>query len=204
MLDLVGCQWIKRHLNIMITGPTGVGKTWIACALAQKACREGYRAPYLRLPKLLQELPIAKGDGTYIKLLTRLAKIDVLILDDWGLSKLMAEQRRDLLEILEDRYDNRSTIVTSQLPVDKWHDIIGYPTLADAILDRLVHNLIQDQSERGIHAKKKNIVDGTHWFRVTICKSPCCYRSEGGRLDQFRWLTSNGMGGRNHRNTQLK
>ena len=107
---------------------------------AQKACREGYTALYLRLPKLLQELPIAKGDGTYIKLLTRLAKIDVLILDDWGLSKLMAEQRRDLLEILEDRYDNRSTIVTSQLPLDQWHHIIGDPTLADAILDRLVHN----------------------------------------------------------------
>jgi len=140
MLDLSGCQWIKRHLNIMITGPTGVGKTWIACALAQKACREGYRALYLRLPKLLQELPIAKGDGTYIRLLKRLAKIDVLILDDWGLSKLMAEQRRDLLEILEDRYDSRSTIVTSQLPVEKWHDVIGDPTLADAILDRLVHN----------------------------------------------------------------
>jgi len=140
LLDLAGCQWIKRHLNIMITGPTGVGKTWIACALAQKACREGYKALYLRLPKLLQELPIAKGDGTYIKLLTQLAKIDVLILDDWGLSKLMAEQRRDLLEILEDRYDSRSTIVTSQLPLDKWHDIIGDPTLADAILDRLVHN----------------------------------------------------------------
>jgi DNA replication protein DnaC len=140
ILDLSQCQWIRRHLNIMITGPTGVGKTWIACALAQKACREGYRALYLRLPKLLQELPIAKGDGTYIKLLARLAKIDVLILDDWGLSKLMAEQRRDLLEILEDRYDSRSTIVTSQLPLDKWHDIIGDPTLADAILDRLVHN----------------------------------------------------------------
>ena len=140
MLDLTGCQWVKRHLNIMITGPTGVGKTWLACALAQKACREGYRALYLRLPKLMQELPIAKGDGTYIKLLARLAKIDVLILDDWGLSKLMAEQRRDLLEILEDRYDSRSTIVTSQLPLDKWHDIIGDPTLADAILDRLVHN----------------------------------------------------------------
>ena len=117
-----------------------MGKTWIACALAQKACREGHKALYLRLPKLLQELPIAKGDGTYIKLLTRLAKIDVLVLDDWGLSKLLAEQRRDLLEILEDRYDSRSTIVTSQLPLDKWHDMIGDPTLADAILDRLVHN----------------------------------------------------------------
>ena len=135
MLDLAGCQWIKRHLNIMITGPTGVGKTWIACALAQKACREGHKALYLRLPKLLQELPIAKGDGTYIKLLTRLAKIDVLVLDDWGLSKLLAEQRRDLLEILEDRYDSRSTIVTSQLPLDKWHDMIG------------VHCLVQKSAE---------------------------------------------------------
>ncbi len=140
MLDLAQCQWIKKQLNLLITGPTGVGKTWIACALAQKACREGYTALYLRLPRLLQELPIAKGDGTYARLLARLAKIDVLVLDDWGLSPLVAEQRRDLLEILEDRHDNRSTLVTSQLPLDKWHHIIGDPTLADAILDRLVHN----------------------------------------------------------------
>ena len=140
LLDLVQCQWIKKHLNLLITGPTGVGKTWIACALAQKACREGFSALYLCLPRLLQELPVAKGDGTYTRLMTRLAKVDVLILDDWGLSKLIAEQRRDLLEILEDRHDTRSTIVTSQLPLDKWHHIIGDPTLADAILDRLVHN----------------------------------------------------------------
>ncbi len=140
MLDLSQCQWIKKHLNLLITGPTGVGKTWIACALAQKACREGYTSHYLRLPRLLQEWPIAKGDGTYARLMTRLAKIDVLILDDWGLSKLVAEQRRDLLEILEDRHDSRSTIVTSQLPLDQWHHIIGDPTLADAIMDRLVHN----------------------------------------------------------------
>ncbi len=140
LLDLAQCQWIKKHLNILITGPTGVGKTWIACALAQKACREGFTSLYLRLPRLLQELPIAKGDGTYPRLMTRLAKVDVLILDDWGLSKLIAEQRRDLLEILEDRHDTRSTIVTSQLPLDQWHHIIGDPTLADAILDRLVHN----------------------------------------------------------------
>ncbi|MGH8033869.1 MAG: IS21-like element helper ATPase IstB [Lysobacterales bacterium] len=140
MLDLAQCQWIKQHLNLLITGPTGVGKTWIACALAHKACREGFTAHYLRLPKLLQALPTAKGDGSYAKLLTRLAKIDVLILDDWGLCQLVAEQRRDLLEILEDRYDNRSTIVTSQLPLDQWHHIIGDPTLADAIMDRLVHN----------------------------------------------------------------
>jgi len=140
VLDLAQCQWIKKHLNLLITGPTGVGKTWVACALAQKACREGFTSLYLRLPRLLQELPIAKGDGTYTRLMTRLAKVDVLILDDWGLSKLIAEQRRDLLEILEDRHDNRSTIVTSQLPLDQWHHIIGDPTLADAILDRLVHN----------------------------------------------------------------
>ncbi len=140
MLDLAQCQWIKKHLNLLITGPTGVGKTWIACALAQKACREGFTSLYLRLPRLLQELPIAKGDGTYTRLMNRLAKVDVLILDDWGLSKLIAEQRRDLLEILEDRHDTRSTIVTSQLPLDQWHHIIGDPTLADAILDCLVHN----------------------------------------------------------------
>jgi len=158
LLDLSQCQWIKRHLNIMITGPTGVGKTWIACALAQKACREGYRALYLRLPKLLQELPIAKGDGTYIKLLAKLAKIDVLVLDDWGLSKLMAEQRRDLLEILEDRYDSRSTIVTSQLPLDKWHDIIGDPTLADAILDRLVHNAYKINLRGESMRKRKSLL----------------------------------------------
>ena len=134
------CQWIKKHLNVLITGPTGVGKSWIACALAQKACREGYTAIYQRLPRLFQELPLAKGDGSYSKLLNRLGKTDVLLLDDWGLAKLTAEQRRDLLEILEDRHGSRSTIVTSQLPLDQWHASIGDSTLADAIMDRLVHN----------------------------------------------------------------
>jgi DNA replication protein DnaC len=140
MMDLANCQWIKKHLNLLVTGPTGVGKSWIACALAHKACRKGYSAQYLRLPRLLEELPLAKGDGSYPKLLANLAKMDLLILDDWGFSKLTADQRRDLLEILEDRHDMRSTIVTSQLPINKWHQIIGDPTLADAILDRLVHN----------------------------------------------------------------
>jgi len=132
---LATCQWVKEHLNILITGPTGVGKTWIACALAHKACREGYTAGYLRLPRLLQDMAIAKGDGRYPKLLATLAKTDVLVLDDWGLAKLTGEQRRDLLEILEDRHATRSTLATSQLPIETWHDIIGDPTLADAILD---------------------------------------------------------------------
>jgi DNA replication protein DnaC len=138
--SLASCQWVKEHLNALITGPTGVGKTWLACALAHKACREGYTAQYVRLTRLLRELTIAKGDGQYSKLLTSLAKVDVLILDDWGLMKLSAENRRDLLEVLEDRHGRRSTIATSQLPIEEWHGIIGDATLADAILDRLVHN----------------------------------------------------------------
>jgi DNA replication protein DnaC len=138
--SLAPCQWVKEHLNVLITGPTGVGKTWLACALAHKACRQGYTAQYVRLTRLLRELIIAKGDGRYPKLLANLAKVDVLILDDWGLMKLNAENRRDLLEVLEDRHGLKSTIATSQLPLEEWHGVIGDPTLADAILDRLLHN----------------------------------------------------------------
>lgn len=140
ILQLGKCQWIKEHLNCLIIGPTGTGKTYLACALGQKACREGYTTVYARLPRLFPELALAKGDGRYGRLLSALAKTDLLILDDWGLSKLTKEQRHDLLEILEDRYSVRSTLVTSQLPLEHWHDIIAEPTLADAILDRLVHN----------------------------------------------------------------
>ena len=140
MQSLATCQWVSDRLNILITGPTGVGKTWLACALAHSACRQGHTALYLRLPRLLQDLTIAKGDGRYPKLINTLARTQLLILDDWGLVKLTTEQRRDLLEILEDRHGARSTLATSQLPVGKWHAMIGDPTLADAILDRLVHN----------------------------------------------------------------
>jgi DNA replication protein DnaC len=134
------CQWISEHLNVLITGPTGVGKSWLACAWAQAACRQGYTARYWRLPRLCPELTLAKGDGRYGKLLAELAKTDLLVLDDWGLTQLQPDQCRDLLEIFEDRHGYRSTLVTSQLPVALWHDYLGEPTLADAILDRLVHN----------------------------------------------------------------
>jgi DNA replication protein DnaC len=140
VLRLASCQWIADHLNVLITGKTGVGKTFLACALGHKACREGYSVCYLRLPRLFRSLAVARGDGSYEKLLTRLARTDLLILDDWGLAPIGSPERRDLLEILEDRYGNRSTLVTSQLPVETWHEVLGDPTLAEAILDRLVHS----------------------------------------------------------------
>jgi DNA replication protein DnaC len=140
MTSLCSCQWITEHHNLFVTGPTGVGKTFIACALAQKACREGCRALYLRLPRLFNELGIAKGDGRYRKLLAGYARTDLLVLDDWGVAPLTPENRRDLLEILDDRYATRSTLITGQLPTEKWHEYLDDPTLADAILDRVVHN----------------------------------------------------------------
>jgi DNA replication protein DnaC len=136
---LATCQWVAKHENILLTGPTGIGKTWLACAFTQKACREGATAFYVRMPRLLQDLAIARADGSYNNVLIRLAKTDVLILDDWGLATLADMERRDLLEVLEDRSNRRSTVITSQLPIKKWHEIIGDPTLADSILDRVVH-----------------------------------------------------------------
>lgn len=133
-------QWLRDHLNVLICGPTGIGKSWLACALAQKACRDGFTAQYLRLPKLWRELALARGDGSHHKLLASLAKTDLVVFDDFGSGQLKDDNRRDLLEILEDRYGLRSTLVTSQYPSDRWHELIGDPTLADAILDRLVHN----------------------------------------------------------------
>lgn len=159
--SLSACQWVKEHLNVLITGPTGVGKTWLACALTHKACREGYTAQYVRLTRLLRELTIAKGDGQYPKLLTSLAKVDVLILDDWGLMKLSAENRRDLLEVLEDRHGRRSTIATSQLPIEEWHGVIGDATLADAILDRLVHNAYKINLRGESMRKRQSKLTGT-------------------------------------------
>jgi len=140
ILELSGCSWIARAHNLLITGPTGVGKTFIACALANKACREGYKVLYQRLPRLLHDLEIAKGDGRYRPLLANLQRYDLLLLEDWGVAPLTDGNRRDLLELLDDRFNTKSTLITSQLPPDAWHDYLGDPTLADAILDRLIHN----------------------------------------------------------------
>ena len=140
VMKLAGCEWVAEHLNVLITGATGLGKTFLACALAHKACREGYSSHYVRLTRLFQELDIGRADGRYAKLMRQFAKADVLILDEWGLAVLTDQHRRDLLEILDDRYNMRATIITSQLPVAHWHEAVGDPTLADAILDRVVHN----------------------------------------------------------------
>ena len=133
-------QWIRSHDNVLLVGPTGVGKTYLACALAQMGCRLGFSALYLRLPRFFRDLAVAKGDGRYGRVLRSLAKTDLVVLDDWGLAPLTDEHRRDLLELLDDRHGRRATLVASQLPIDHWHTAIGEPTLADAILDRLVHN----------------------------------------------------------------
>ncbi|MGD8341744.1 MAG: IS21-like element helper ATPase IstB [Gammaproteobacteria bacterium] len=140
MQKLASGEYLNNQLNVLITGPSGVGKTWLACALAHKACRDGRTVRYLRVPRIMQELPVAKADGRYPKLLRSYARADLIILDDFGLMPLNDDMRRDLLEILDDRHNRKSTLVTSQLPVEKWHDYIGEPTLADAILDRLIHN----------------------------------------------------------------
>ena len=140
IVSLMQNSWIKEKQNVIITGPTGSGKTFIACALANSACRSGYSAYYIRLPRLLLEMHIARGDGSYGKQLSKLARYSLLVIDDWGLAKLGDKERRDLLEVLEDRHGISSTIVSSQIPMDRWHDTIGDPTIADAVLDRLVHN----------------------------------------------------------------
>lgn len=136
-------QWLAAHQNVICTGPTGTGKTFLACALATQACRQGYTVRYYRAPRLFQELALARGDGSYPRLLAQLARTALLVVDDWGLAPLTAPERQDFLELLDDRHGSRSTLLTSQLPIAHWHECIGDPTLADAICDRLVHNAHQ-------------------------------------------------------------
>lgn len=158
ILELAHGQWVKQHLNLLITGPTGCGKTYIACAMAHKGCLSGFTSRYYRLPRLWNELKVAKAAGTYGQWLAQLAKIDILILDDWGVISPDHEQRRDLLEMLDDRYQQRSTIITSQLPTTHWHEHLNDATLADAILDRLLHNSIRIELKGESIRKKQKIL----------------------------------------------
>jgi DNA replication protein DnaC len=139
MQELLTCQWIRAKHNLIITGATGLGKTWLACSLADKACREGLTAIYKQAQRLTFELTLARADGSYLKLLSQLAKADLLILDDWGLAPLDGQAQHDILDVIDDRANIRSTLVTSQLPVSKWHATVGDPSVADALLDRLLH-----------------------------------------------------------------
>lgn len=138
--QLATCRWVQEHQNVIITGMTGTGKTFVACAIAQQACRKGFSAIYRRASRLFDELALARADGSYVRLLAKLARADVLVIDDWGLTPAGEQERRDFFEILEDRYGHRSTIMTSQLPPKSWHAHLADQTLADAILDRVLHN----------------------------------------------------------------
>ena len=155
---LAAGDWIARHQNLAIIGQTGLGKSWLACALGHKACRDDRSVLYHRVPRLFDALALARGDGRHARMLKNLARVDLLILDDWGLGAITHEQARDLLEIMEDRHGRGSTIVTSQLAVEHWHELIPNPTIADAILDRLVHNahrlVLEGESIRKRNAKK--------------------------------------------------
>ena len=156
-LSLSTCQWIRDHNNILITGPTGVGKSFLACALGHRACMEGFKVLYTRAPRLFHELSVARGDGRYSKLMNQLAKTHLIIIDDWGLTALSHQEQRDLLEILEDRHGIHSTIIAGQPPIEDWHQLIDNPTIADATLDRLVCNAYR-LSLQGDSMRGKNLI----------------------------------------------
>ncbi|KAB2910167.1 MAG: AAA family ATPase [Hyphomicrobiaceae bacterium] len=178
--QLATCRWIADKRNLLVTGPCGIGKSWLACALAQKACRDGYSVHYARAPRLFADLELSHGDGRFARLFRTLTKADLLILDDWGPDRLSANQRRDLMEIVEDRYGAGSTLITSQLTTDTWHEVIGEPTFADAILDRLVHNAyrlaLDGPSIRKMRAEEKAAAPDTEVAAITPAKP-----AKGGR-----------------------
>ena len=163
MASLINADWIRLRQSLLIVGSTGCGKTWLACALGNAACRQGLSVLYLRATRLLDDLRIAHADGSYTKKLAHLAKLDLLILDDWGLQKLTRTQAQDLLEVIDDRHGARSLLITSQLPIERWHDTLGDPTLADAILDRVCHSahklLLTGESMRKTNTKTEKKLD---------------------------------------------
>ncbi len=160
LINLTSCNWIRNHQNLLISGPTGVGKTFLSCALAQKACREGFRTLYLRMPQFFYQIALARADGTYGNLMKKFSKTHLLVLDDLGLTSLNDTERRDFLEVIEDRHGVTSTLITSQLPVENWHDHIGDPTLAEAILDRIIHSAHRIQLKGGSMRKKQKLDAG--------------------------------------------
>jgi DNA replication protein DnaC len=154
IMRLIAGDWIKSFQNIIITGPTGVGKTFLACALANRACRNGFHSLYLRSPGFYYQMALSRGDGSYGKIMNKLSKTSVLIIDDFGIAPLTDTERRDLFEVVDERHGHGSTIITSQLPIENWHDIIGDPTIADGILDRLIHNAHKINLKGGSMRKK--------------------------------------------------
>ena len=157
IMNLISCDWIRKHQNVLISGPTGVGKTFLACALAQRACREGFRTLYLRCPQFFYQMALSRADGSYPALIKRFSKTYLFVLDDLALTPLNDTERRDLLEVIEERHGATSTLVTSQLPIENWHDHIGDPTIADAIMDRLIHNAHRIQLKGGSMRKKQKL-----------------------------------------------
>jgi DNA replication protein DnaC len=159
LASLSTCQWIKKNHNFLITGPTGIGKTWLSCALSHTACRLGITVVYHRLPVLMQDLELARNDGRYSKIIRSIAKAELLILDDWGIAPMSAEHLRDLLEIIDERYHKASTLITSQLPIANWHESLSDPTMADAILDRILHNSYKMELDGDSMRKLRSRID---------------------------------------------
>jgi DNA replication protein DnaC len=157
---LASCEWIRASQHLVIAGPTGVGKSWLACALGHKACREGFSVVYRRASRLFAELATARGEGRLSRLIAAVERIRLLIIDDWGPEPLTAEQRRDLLEIVDDRYEKGSLLITSQVPINRWHELVGNPTLGDAILDRIIHRAHRIEL-KGPSLRKRNAIDST-------------------------------------------
>jgi len=157
MRTITHCEWITKNKNVIFTGPTGTGKSFLACALGQQACQLSYKVRYFRVTRLIEQLRLSHADGSYTRILEQLSKVNLIILDDWGIDQLDRQARRDLLEVLEDRYDKSSTVITSQLPIASWHHFIGDDTIADAVCDRVVNNAYRVEVQGESKRKSENL-----------------------------------------------